>query len=242
MPLVLVVLFLLLHFILKKQPWKNRFLKASTILLLFFSNDFIANEAALLWEIPATPFKSITKKYEHGILLTGVTKSKTITDDRVYLTRGADRIYHTVQLYKLGIISKIVVSGNSGNLVEKRRPEALDFLDVLKLMGVPEQDILLESNSRNTHESSVEVIRLYGKIVDPTKSLLITSGYHMRRSYNCFAKQGWHLDTFSADFISHPRKLTLDVLLIPQTDAIATWQTLLREWAGMIAYKIAGYV
>ena len=242
MPLVMVVLFLLLYFILKKQPWKNRSLKTAAILLLIFSNEFIANEVALLWEIPATPFKSITKKYEYGILLTGVTKGKMIPDDRVYLTRGADRIYHTVQLYKLGIISKIVVSGGSGDLVEKRRPEALDFLDVLKIMGVPEQDILLESNSRNTHESSAKVILLYGKIVDPAKSLLITSGYHMRRSYNCFAKQGWRLDTFSADFISHPRRFTLAEILIPQTDAIATWQILLREWAGMIAYKMAGYV
>jgi len=75
----------------------------------------------------------------------------------------------------------------------------------------------------------------------PDSCLLITSAYHMRRSAACFAKLGWKIDCFSVDFISHSRKFTPDVLFIPRVEAIGNWQTLIKEWVGMISYKLAGY-
>jgi hypothetical protein len=64
----------------------------------------------------------------------------------------------------------------------------------------------------------------------------------MRRSRACFAKAGFALDTFTTDFISQPRKFTIDVLLIPQVEALVNWQTFIHEWMGMAAYKLAGYI
>lgn len=242
MPLVLVCLLWICSRVIRNKKWKKRLAIAGLSFLLIISNDFITNEVALLWEPAATPYNQITKKYKLGILLTGVTKGNVQPDDRVYFQRGADRVTHTLQLYKLGIIEKILVSGGSGSLTDRSRQEADEIADALKLMGVPESDILIENQTRNTHESAVAVKAMLQGNYQPTDCLLITSAYHMRRSRACYVKAGWACDTFTCDFLSHERKFTPDVLLIPRAESVTIWTTLMREWAGMVAYKISGYI
>lgn len=195
-----------------------------------------------VWEIPATPYKEIKKKYEWGILLSGVTKAEMKPNDRVYFSRGADRVIHTVQLYKLGIIKKILVSGGSGRLLDIGEQESNDLADAMILMGVNPEDIVIESDSRNTHESAMAVKKILLERTKPNQCILITSGYHMRRSIGCFNKLDWQMDSFSADFLSHPRSFTFDILFIPKIDALTTWHHLFKETVGYISYSVAGYI
>jgi len=241
-PLVIIVALLLASWVVKNTTWKKWLFRSGMILLLFLSNDFIANEMMNLWEIKATPFKDIHRTYEYGIILTGVTKSDFDPDDRVYFNRGADRVTHSVQLYKSGIVKKLLVSGGSGLLVTRRKQEADEMAEALLLMGVEKDDILIENKSRNTHESALEVKGMLESISRPDSCLLITSGYHIRRSAACFSKVGWKTDTFSTDFQTHKRVFTLDVFLIPKMDAVSVWSTAIREWVGFSAYWVAGYV
>jgi uncharacterized SAM-binding protein YcdF (DUF218 family) len=242
MPLVLVCLLWIGARFIRNPKWKKRLAITGLSLLLLTSNDFITNEVVLLWEPAATPFTQLTKKYKLGILLTGVTKGNMQPDDRVYFQRGADRVTHTLQLYKLGIIEKILVSGGSGSLTQRSRQEADEIADALKLMGVPESDIVIENQTRNTHESAVAVKAMLQGHYQPAECLLITSAYHMPRSIACYKKAGWACDTFTCDFLSHERKFTPDALLVPRADSVTIWTILMREWAGMVAYKISGYI
>jgi len=156
MPFVIVCCLLIASAVVKKQPLKRKLFYVGLSLLLFCSNDFIINEVILLWEVPITPFSTMNKNYEWAILLTGVTKyDEGLLNDRVFFNRGADRVTHTVQLYKMGKVKKILVSGGSGNILIPNRKEADEVMNALLLMGVPEEDIVKETNSRNTHESSV---------------------------------------------------------------------------------------
>lgn len=241
-PWVIIIALLLASWIVRNTKWKKWLFRSGMILLLFLSNDFIANEMMSLWEIKATPFKDIHQTYDYGIVLTGVTKSDFDPDDRVYFTRGADRVTHSVQLYKLGIVKKILVSGGSGLLSTRRRQEADEMAEALLLMGVPREDIVIENKSRNTHESAEEVKKILESISHPDRCLLITSGYHIRRSKACFTKVGWKTDTFSTDFQTHKRAFTFDIFLIPKIDAISIWSTAIREWVGFAAYWVMGYV
>ena len=239
-PLVIVFIFMVASFIIKKQKLKKILFWTGFSLLLFFSNDFIANEAIAAWEPSPTPYADIHKKYDWGIVLTGVTHNDKQPDDRVYFHHGADRVTHTVELYKKGIIKKILISGGVGRLVTEGSREADDLFRVMVMMGVPEQDMLVENESRNTHESAV---RVKGILKDDTGSfLLITSAFHMHRSKACFSKAELSVETFSVDFYSHPRYFTPDVLFIPKSEAIAVWQKLFKEWVGLVAYKFAGYI
>jgi uncharacterized SAM-binding protein YcdF (DUF218 family) len=240
-PLLIVIACFLVSIFLKKEKLKKRFFWIAISLLFFFSNDFLVNEVMLAWEIPATPYVEINKTYDWGIILTGVTYNDRELGDRVYFQHGADRVVHTVELYKKGIIKKIMISGGTGRLITSGRKEADEIFRAMKLMGVPDQDMAIENESRNTYESAVNVKRLLKD--DPGHQyLLITSAFHIRRSEACFRKAGFKVDVFSTDFYTHPRYFTLDVFLIPSSDSITTWQKLFKEWAGMIAYKIAGYI
>lgn len=240
-PLVYIMGLFLFSVFIRKAHLKKRFFWIGFSLLLFFSNDFIANEVMNLWEVKATPYAQINKVYDWGIVLTGVTHNDRQPDDRVYFHHGADRVLHTIELYKKGIIKKVMISGGTGRLITAARPEADELLAVMLLAGVPVNDIHTENGSRNTHESALEVKELM-KAETGSRVLLITSAFHMRRSHACFEKAGIKTDVFSTDFYTHPRYFTPDVLFIPKADAINLWQKIFKEWTGIIAYWAAGYI
>lgn len=243
MPFVVVCICFLLSVLLKNPLWRKRCFWTGFTLLFFFSNDFIANELMMAWEPDTIAYADMPKTYEWGIVLTGATESERKPADRVYFSKGADRVTHTIQLYKLGLIKKIMITGGSGRLLQLEEKEAVQFRDVMLLMGVSEDDILIEANSRNTHENALEAKKMVDSLgIDPSRCLLITSAFHMRRSIACFRKVGMDIDFFTTDFHSHPRHFTPDVLLVPRVEAILTWHKLVREWTGIMAYKLAGYV
>jgi len=242
MPLTVVCVLLLLSLVLKNQRWKKVTFWSGLSLLLFFSNDFIANEVMRSWEIKTTAYADM-RPYKLGIVLTGATIPFLEPDDRIYFQRGADRVTHTVQLYKLGLIEKILISGGSGRLTETEEPEASKFQRAMMLMGVDSVDILLEGETRNTHESAVEVKKLLDTLnIRAEDCLLITSAFHMRRSLACYQKVGLSLTSFSTDFYSHPRHYYPDAFIVPKVEALNTWQKLIKEWVGIVAYKMAGYI
>ena len=135
-PLLLVIVCFMFSIFLKNAKWKKRFFWTAFSLLIFFSNDFIVNEIMRGWEVEATPYQDIKKTYDWGIVLTGVTINDRQPDDRVYFQHGADRVTHTVELYKKGIIKKIMISGGSGRLValEKKEADEIQKAMILKLM------------------------------------------------------------------------------------------------------------
>jgi uncharacterized SAM-binding protein YcdF (DUF218 family) len=211
-------------------------------MLLFFSNDFIINEVLTLWEVQARPIESFKENYDVGIILTGVTITDKKPADRTYFHKGADRVIHPVQLYKMGKIKKILVSGGSGRLVDVEIREAESIARVLKDSGIPEEDIILEMNSNNTHENAKYTAEIINEQFSNKKLLLITSAFHMRRSKACFDKQGLITEVYPADFYTFERRFTPDVLLVPSAYALSKWETFVKEVVGMAMYKMMGYI
>ncbi|MBA4053280.1 MAG: hypothetical protein C0490_01070 [Marivirga sp.] len=242
MPFTMVSIVLLLSGIIKNTRWKKRLFWAGIIMLLFFSNDFISNEMMRAWEVKTKAYKDM-KPHQLGIVLTGATVPLLKPDDRVYFQRGADRVTHTVQLYKLGLIKKILISGGSGMLLNEDEPEANKFRKAMVMMGVPTDDIYIENETRNTYESAVEVKPMLDSLQYQAQDcLLITSAFHMRRSLACYRKAGLEIESFSTDFYAHPRFFHVDGLLIPKIEAMTIWHKLIKEWVGLVAYKLAGYI
>ena len=111
----------------------------------------------------------------------------------------------------------------------------------MKLMSVDTTRIIVENESRNTFESAMNVKKNI-RIAESKPLLLITSAFHMRRSRACFKKAGVEVECFSTDFYTHPRYFTPDVLFVPNSEALVIWHKLFKEWAGMAAYWVAGYI
>jgi len=241
-PLTIIIILLLWGLIDKKALRRKKLLWAATILLLFFSNSFIVNEVLLLWEVPPTPLKEIGKQYDLGIVLTGVANTQKSPHDRVYLEKGADRATHAIQLYRQGVINKILISGGSSRLIKNKLKEADNLALVFRTCGIPEADILIENQGRNTYESAVNCASLIEDQAKDHSVVLITSAFHMRRASACFQKAGLEVDKFSADFYTFDRKFTPDTWLLPSQGAIHKWTIIIKEWVGIVAYKVSGYI
>ncbi|MEJ1241586.1 YdcF family protein [Chryseolinea sp. T2] len=242
MPFTWVIVCVVMSAFIRKPVLKQRLLWVALVLLLLFSNHFLANEAMSAWEIKTIPYDQL-RSHKLAIVLTGSTLPDRYPEDRVYFARGADRVIHTVQLYKLGKVENILISGGTGRLVGGEEPEADKFKKSMILMGVPDSVIMLENETRNTYESAVAVKPMLDSMhFSSSQCLLVTSAFHMRRSLACYRKAGLDIEPFSTDFYSNPRSFYPNSLLIPQLDAFSIWQKLFKEWVGMLAYKAAGYI
>lgn len=240
MPLLWIIALLVFGMISKKQPQNRRALQLATGALLFFTNPFLVNEVWLLWE-PEAVLMHEAKTYDAGIVLTGVTRGDRQPHDRTHYSEGAERILDAIQLYKMGKLRKIIITGGSGSLQAVVNTEARDLQRTALYAGVAPQDILLEEKSRNTRENALftrELLRQHPKL---KRLVLITSAFHIRRAKGCFAHVGVPVDTFPTDFQTHDRSFALNDLLIPEVSALANWDRLVREWVGYVAYKLWGY-
>ena len=241
-PMVLVSI-LFLAALLVRTPRKKKILGWSAfVLLMIFSNQFLALTFLRTWETPPIPFSEVKGPYDYAVLLTGVTKGKAGPPDRVYFGGSADRATHTLQLYRLGLVKRILISGGSGRLDGGGVLEADELATFFLMTGVPQEDLLLENHSKNTHESAVEVARMLSGPEPGPKLLLVTSGYHVRRAEACFKKAGLQPDTFAVEPYVIPGNYSWDTFIVPKADAFHIWQILFKEWAGTVVYWMAGYI
>lgn len=239
-PLVWII-FLLFFSLLSKYPdRKKKSLRWALVLTLFFSNAFLFDECARLWEVPATRFENL-KTYDAGIVLGGMS----VYDgdlDRPQFFRGVDRLIQSIELYKRGVIKKIIFTGGSGRLLHPEMKEGNYINRYLLYMGVPQKDFLIESESQNTRENALFTKTLLDKKNIKGNFLLITSAIHMRRSLRCFTKAGIDAAPYSTDRYSGPRKYEFDYFFIPDVSKMDDWDKLLHEIVGFITYKIVGYI
>ncbi|MBI4649646.1 MAG: YdcF family protein [Bacteroidia bacterium] len=231
---------LLVYSLLAKKPArKKKSFIAAIIMLLIFSNSFIFDEVMRLWEIKAIAKSTITEPYDYGIVLSGMI-SYDQKLKRINFHRGIDRLLQAVNLYRDSKIKKIFISGIYGSLIENHK-EAELLRNFLIKLGIPEEDVLYETESNNTHQNAVNTIKaIYQQ--GNGRYLLITSAYHMRRAVKCFEKEGMKVDPYSANRFSGPRKFVFDHLFIPNGETLSGWNVMTHELVGYITYFIMGYI
>ena len=241
MPATLITAALIFAIITKNEKRKKIALYLSLFLFFFFGNIGITNQFFLLWE-PEPVLLNNIPTYDLGIVLTGVTNHDKEPHDRVYFNKGADRVLHTVQLYKMGKLKKILITGGSGRVTGGPISEATDMKKTFLICGVPDSVLILELNARNTHENALFTKNMIDSLNITGKKLLITSAFHMPRSKRCFDKVGLETDIFPTDYNGGGTTPTPDVWLLPSERSFIGWHVLIHEWIGCIVYKIVGYM
>jgi uncharacterized SAM-binding protein YcdF (DUF218 family) len=226
----------------KKNLWKKRAKWISLTMLLFFSNTIFFKEFIRLWEIPAVSIEQ-TSKHEVGIVLGGMFEYDNDTE-RLSIRRGGDRIWQAINLYKAGKIDKILISGNHGYITDRGLHESEQLKKVLLNWGIPHQDIIIETESKNTYQNAKETVALLEKSYPHFSSfLLITSAKHMRRASACFENQGLKVTPFSTDpYVGGSRSYRWDEFIIPDVDNFSNWFDLNKEVVGYVAYATVGYL
>jgi uncharacterized SAM-binding protein YcdF (DUF218 family) len=226
-----------------RRKWGKRSLWIGMVLLWFFSNQFIANQAMQAWEPDFKSFDEIPTT-EIGIVLTGVTNLSKTAYDRTFFNKGADRITHALQLYREGKIKKILITGGQGLNPVNPQSEAEVLQRFLLMTGVPDSDVWIEDQSKNTAENaqfSKDFLEKNG--IDTSQEfILITSAFHMYRAKGCFDKVSLKTETFPTDYYSNDTKYDIPTLLYPDPHAIFIWHKLVKEWIGITVYKLVGYI
>lgn len=182
--------------------------------------------------------------YDVGIVLTGVTNLNKSAEDRTFFSRGADRATHAMQLYKEGKIRKILITGGAAFYRANENREADLLANFMYTAGVPKEDVIIENQAVNTRENAVFAKeKLMEEGYDLQNAyLIITSAFHMKRSKACFDKVGLNTETFPVDYYGTDSKANFQNLLQPSPESLHHWQILVKEWTGLIMYRIVGYI
>ena len=194
----------------------------------------------MLWEYDPIPMSEVGE-YDVAIVFSGVTKGSKTPRDRVYFNHGADRITHALQLYNEGKIKNIIVSGGLGFQQVDNSAAADRLFSFLTMAGVPDSVITVEPDAANTYENAVKSAEILKSKFPNQKYLLITSSFHMKRAKLCLEKQDVAFDIFPAGFHTMYPTMKIDDLFFPKAEAIMNWELMIKEWVGLLTYRLMGY-
>lgn len=227
---------------LTKRPRLSRYtFRGAMIALLFFSNSVIFLEFARMWEVDGVKIEDVDH-YDCAVVLGGMAEWDN-THERLSIRRGGDRIWQAINLYHLGKVDKILISGQNGYLLEDELDESTQFKKVMIENGIPEEDILIENKSKNTYQNALESKKILDADPHISTVLLVTSALHMRRSIACFEKVGFtHFGIFPTDHYTGERAYKLDQFILPNFSAMQDWERMIHEWIGYIAYAVTGRI
>ncbi len=238
-PFTWVVILLLLHLFVKRQPQKKRLLYAALGVLFLFSNKAIFMLVLNLYQPSPVSFKP-RQQYSCGILLGGMGSYDE--DGKGKFNENADRFIQTLKLYKQGHIKKIAITGGSSDVLPGvSYSEAAFVSGELVSMGVPVSDILIEGRARNTHENALFTKQLLDSLQLRPPYVLITSAIHIPRSIKVFDRAGMagQIVPYPAGYLVADRGF-LNTYIIPQVVVLEHWRRLMKEWVGIVAYSLTG--
>lgn len=208
----------------------------------FFTNSLLFNTIARWWEAETITLDKITTPFDVAILLGGHGDTNIEPKhDRYNLGTSGNRISQTLELYFQGKVKKIILTGGSGELNPKNLPESIEASAFLKRLGVKETDIILETKSRNTRENAVYTAEILSQDTLLQRALLITSAFHLPRAKACFDKVGVQYEPYGTDYWSEKPRWDLKFLLQPNVLVLFKWTQLIKEWVGIVVYKLVGY-
>tara|TARA_B110000211_G_C13981471_1_gene509597 strand:- start:125 stop:892 length:768 start_codon:yes stop_codon:yes gene_type:complete len=241
-PFIWVLILLAVSLLTKGKFLKNKSFIASLFVLILFSNNVVFLETIRLWEEEGTKIENV-KHHDVGLVLGGIAEYNNDLK-RLSIRRGGDRIWQAIHLYHIGKIDKILISGDSGYLIDKGLNEAIQLKELLVQEKIPSADILIETVSKNTYQNAFESKKVLDLTPENESVLLITSSLHMKRSKACFKKVGFiNFDTFTTDhYTGSSRNYYFDQYIIPSVSVFVDWNRLIHEWLGYLAYWVVGYI
>ena len=136
--------------------------------------------------------------------------------------------------------ARLVYVGGNSSLRSANFSEADVAGRIFKDLGIGEDRVQLERESRNTDEN----VRFFMQLVDPKPGerwLLVTSAFHIPRAMGLFRKAGITVDPYPVDWRtsgwSDVYKFQTDWMVgLDLTDTAA------HEWLGLIAYRLTGKI
>ncbi len=145
------------------------------------------------------------------------------------------RVVEGVRLHKAVPGSKLLLSGGA---VFDPVPEAEVMVQIAVLLGVKPQDIMLESDSRDTAEEAALIAKMIGR----GKFILVTSAAHMPRSMALFRRRGLQPIPAPADFRAPNTQSSGPGSFFPGVGSLGQTQIALHEYLGLVWAWLRGEI
>lgn len=249
-PLGLVCLLMVVALVMwwRHSRWMPLPVVLALLVLLLTGNSWVANSLvkSLEWQhLPPNPVPTA----DAIVILGGATRSAFPPRPGVDLSERGDRIFYGAQLYREGKAPLVIPSGGRISWRGSGPSESADMAEILNVLGVPPTAILQDPTSLNTHQNAVNVQRIM-KERGLRRILLVTSAMHMPRSLRIFQRLGIDAIPAPTDFLVTQQELeepnnspqAAILSLVPDTDRLDLTTQALKEYLGMVVYRLRGWL
>lgn len=186
-----------------------------------------------------------------AVVLGGGTEPAVSPRNSVEVNSAGDRVLYAAQLYNEGKAGKLLLSGGEiAWLNEGSTTPADDMASLLTSIGIPQEALILETESKNTYENALYAKQILGTLaVD--RILLVTSALHMPRAVALFEKQGLEVIPVPVDYsitdgaapADGASRLQVKLIdIIPQSGNLSLTTNALKEYLGYFVYKLQGWL
>lgn len=221
----------ILFFLLESKKWKRATAIIWLIVFIVFTNGRLCSHAISAWSAEYNISFDSNNTYEIAIVAGGSVGYSEDWKQFNYNER-ADRMLEAIRLYRKGNIRRLYLSGESAFNDIRGISYAPLFLQYMEEMGVNRKDIILEKQARTTAENIKYLQELLPDVADE-EILLITSGWHMRRTLKGFQKTGLNPVPYAVD-VPTPFPALQWQDFLPSWHAAQNWQKLIHEMVGML--------
>ena len=241
-PVTFILLPLLVGLIIRNRKWKRGLYTTAILLALIFTNTPLLKKAEEQWYKEYDRPLPEGKIYKYGIILGGYSFWDW-ERNRPEFSEIADRLTEGIRLYKCGRIEKLVLASD-GSIIQSKDGKGLQgnpqgMMKYLNELGIPKEDIIMETYANNTRENVTFTKKLLGKEINTASVVIITSAVHMKRSVSAFQAEGIYPDCYITDTWVNVKGQS--VSFMPSIGTLAQWPELLHEWVGYAMYKWRGW-
>ncbi|MDW7710515.1 MAG: YdcF family protein [Deferrisomatales bacterium] len=241
MPLAVACWLLVLGFLLSwRAPWTSRFFLLLALgLLAALGSGAVAQRLVVPLE-RAFPVPARDSRAEAAVVLAGTVDLARSSLERVEFHDRPERIIEGARLVLEGRARWLVISGGSGDPSLPGASEAELLGAFARQMGVDPGVILLQEESRTTHEDA-ELTAALLRERGIGRFFLVTSAFHLPRAVGCFRKAGLEPIPYPVDYRATPlRRTPLDY--VPQVWALQLSTLAVHEYLGYAGYRLLGYL
>ena len=222
-----------------RPRWKRRWRWVAILIFIVFTNPLLFQTVMGHWEGKAERLNG--NVYELAIVLGGYGEFNE-RGDRLELYAGADRLTEGMALYEQGAVNRLVISSGVHEDDHPEWKESIITQTFLERCGIPSEDVILESDSWNTYQNAIGCKAIMDSLGIRDEVLLITSAYHMRRASACFIKAGIPHRVYPVDYMTDLEPMGISDAIIPKVGLMSDWSILLKEWMGLMVYRMKGYL
>ena len=221
--------------------WIRRIYGLALLGILLLSSSFVSGALMAPLE-DHYPYRTVAETREADVIvvLAGMITPLTGHEDRPEFLSAADRILAGEELLRAGRAPRLLISGGSGLMLQTGESEAVILERWLESRGWDADRILIEGGSRNTAENAIET----AKILEERgweRVILVTSAFHMPRSMGCFRKAGIDARPFPVDYYRH-KIFAGPESLVPSISGLRLSTIAFKEYVGLAAYRLRGYL